>query len=118
MRDTYFEALQAVEAARRPGELRIRPHDAVEAIAQAGLLLDLPEPGEFPDGAVEWMFVSGYIYYQDGLITVRYDDRDEDGGPACLAPEAGALKIVDADDARDLALALLAAAHHMEKETR
>lgn len=38
-------ALAVLEAARRPGELRIHPNDAVEALAQAGLLApDLPAP--------------------------------------------------------------------------
>lgn len=41
----YDRALAVLEAARRPGELRIHPHDAVEALAQAGLLApELPAP--------------------------------------------------------------------------
>lgn len=35
---SYDQALRVLETARRPGELRIHPHDAVEALAQAGLL--------------------------------------------------------------------------------
>lgn len=43
----YDRALAVLEAARRPGELRIHPHDAVEALAQAGLLMpDLPEAND------------------------------------------------------------------------
>ena len=39
----YDRALAVLEAARRPGEIRIHPHDAVEALAQAGLIApDLP----------------------------------------------------------------------------
>ncbi|WP_411708652.1 hypothetical protein [Corynebacterium sp. LaCa116] len=41
----YDRALKALEAARRPGDLRIHPNDAVEALGQAGLIApDLPEP--------------------------------------------------------------------------
>ncbi|MHB2251404.1 hypothetical protein [Corynebacterium aurimucosum] len=41
----YDRALRVLEAARRPGEMRIHPNDAVEALAQAGLLAeDLPAP--------------------------------------------------------------------------
>ncbi|MFR9969217.1 hypothetical protein ACL1HL_00915 [Corynebacterium striatum] len=41
----FDRALRVLEAARRPGEHRIHPHDAVEALAKAGLLApDLPEP--------------------------------------------------------------------------
>lgn len=41
----FDRALKVLEQVRRPGELRIHPHDAVEALAQAGLLAeDLPAP--------------------------------------------------------------------------
>ncbi len=41
----YDHALKVLEDARRPGDLRIHPADAVEALAQAGLLAeDLPAP--------------------------------------------------------------------------
>lgn len=41
----FVHALAVLEAARRPGEIRIHPHDAVEALAKAGLIMpDLPEP--------------------------------------------------------------------------
>ncbi|MHA7726208.1 hypothetical protein [Corynebacterium hesseae] len=51
----FDRALVVLESARRPGELRIHPNDAVEALAQAGLLApDLPEPNDpsifVPDG--------------------------------------------------------------------
>ena len=43
--NNFDRALAVLEAARRPGDLRIHPHDAVEALAQAGLLADdLPAP--------------------------------------------------------------------------
>lgn len=51
----YDRALAVLEQARRPGDLRIHPADAVEALAQAGLLMpDLPEANDpsifVPDG--------------------------------------------------------------------
>lgn len=51
----FVHALAVLEAARRPGEIRIHPHDAVEALAKAGLIMtDLPEPNDpgifVPDG--------------------------------------------------------------------
>lgn len=43
----YDQALHVLEAARRPGEHRIHPTDAVEALAEAGLLApDLPEAND------------------------------------------------------------------------
>ncbi len=44
----FDQALHILEAARRPGDLRIHPTDAVEALANAGLLM----PEEKP--AVNW----------------------------------------------------------------
>lgn len=51
----FDQALKVLEAARRPGDLRIHPTDAVEALANAGLLApDLPEANGLdiavPDG--------------------------------------------------------------------
>lgn len=54
----FVHALAVLEAARRPGEIRIHPHDAVEALAKAGLIMpDLPEPsrGMTPRGAVWYL---------------------------------------------------------------
>ena len=52
---TYDRALHLLESIRRPGEMRIHPHDAVEALAQAGLLTpELPEPIEEKDGTAWW----------------------------------------------------------------
>lgn len=43
----YDRALAVLETARRPGELRIHPNDAVEALAEAGLLKpDLPKSND------------------------------------------------------------------------
>ena len=53
----YDQALAVLEAARRPGEHRIHPHDAVEALEQAGLLApDLPERSR-------GMGTSGAVWY-------------------------------------------------------
>ena len=50
----YDRALRVLEDARRPGEHRIHPNDAVEALAQAGLLApDLPEPSYTVPGCKE-----------------------------------------------------------------
>ena len=57
----YDRALKALEAARRPGDLRIHPHDAVEELAKAGLLAeDLPEP--------DWGTTHGATWYLPGPI--------------------------------------------------
>ena len=54
---SYDRALEVLEAARRPGEHRIHPHDAVEALANAGLLApDLPERSR-------GMGTSGAVWY-------------------------------------------------------
>ncbi|MTD91133.1 hypothetical protein [Corynebacterium hiratae] len=68
----YDQALRVLEQARRPGDLRIHPNDAVEALAQAGLLM--PEPPE-PDaldrkGWPHWK-LHGYGPHKD-TIHVEY----------------------------------------------
>lgn len=62
----FVHALAVLEAARRPGEIRIHPHDAVEALAKAGLIIPyLPEPNDpgifVPDGK------AGYLEGHTGL---------------------------------------------------
>lgn len=58
----YDRALAVLEAARRPGEHRIHPHDAVEALAEAGLLAeDLPKPSR-------GMGTHGAVWYLPGPI--------------------------------------------------
>lgn len=53
----YDQALAVLEDARRPGDLRIHPNDAVEALAEAGLLApDLPERSR-------GMGTSGAVWY-------------------------------------------------------
>ena len=52
----YDRALHILESARRPGDLRIHPTDAVEALAQAGLLMPgLPDPtNTLTDESLVW----------------------------------------------------------------
>ena len=70
----YDRALEVLEAARRPGDLRIHPTDAVEALAQVGLLApDLPEPDRENDlqGAVWYLNTQiGYIASGGPVIDV------------------------------------------------
>lgn len=104
----FVHALAVLEAARRPGEIRIHPHDAVEALAKAGLIMtDLPEPSytvtECEEEYPVWEPGSGYSIEKEapGEVTVSYH-----GEPAePLTPQ----------EARELAHALLAAANHTEE---
>lgn len=58
----FDKALEILEQARRPGELRIHPTDAVEALAEAGLLAeDLPKPSR-------GMGSGGAVWYLPGPI--------------------------------------------------
>lgn len=103
----FVHALAVLEAARRPGEIRIHPHDAVEALAKAGLITpDMPEPSyvvtECDEQYPVWEPGSGYSIEKEapGEVTVSYH-----GEPAePLTPQ----------EARNLALALLAAAQYAE----
>lgn len=111
--NNYDRALKVLEAARRPGELRIHPTDAVEALAKAGLLMpDLPESngsdGFVPDGK-EWLPEGPYgpIVWTAPDSTVMVQRVE----PGDLTP----------DEARFFALTVLAAAqysaaNHKEEE--
>lgn len=68
---TFDRALEVLEAARRPGELRIHPLDAVEALTQAGLLAsDLPEKDRItPAGTSVWE-------PQNALVTQAFADGE------------------------------------------
>lgn len=92
---TYDEALRVLEQVRRPGELRIHPNDAVEALAQAGLLAeDLPAPDsdmrdpkwqkeyesawDYPEAPSIWDATALYeigVFPEDNTITI-WDDRE------------------------------------------
>lgn len=105
----FLHALAVLEAARRPGEIRIHPHDAVEALAKAGLIMpDLPEPRTFPD-TYEWHMKDGYVSLEDGILHVIHDETDEDWEPAELEPDPGELCFSDTTKARETAHAILAA---------
>lgn len=109
--DNIDRALAVLEAARRPGEIRIHPYDAVEALAKAGLIMpDLPEPRTFPDtGEYEWHMKDGYVSLEDGIIHVIHDETDEDWEPAELEPDCAEIRISDTSKARENAYAILAA---------
>ena len=104
----FVHALAVLEAARRPGEIRIHPHDAVEALAKAGLIMpDMPEPSyvvtECDEQYPVWEPGSDYSIEKEapGEVTVSYH-----GEPAePLTPQ----------EARKLAHALLAEANYQEK---
>ena len=104
----FVHALAVLEAARRPGEIRIHPHDAVEALAKAGLIapermiphpnppIDVHKPAwevtEFPD---KWVSVLAKKIW--------------------ITDSHGWGKSITTDQARNLALALLAAAQYAEE---
>ena len=92
----FDQALKVLEAARRPGDLRIHPHDAVEALAKAGLLApDLPERsrGMGTSGAV-W-----YLPYHIGdirrmgehIVAFGHDCQEKSFRLVLNAPEAVAI---------------------------
>lgn len=105
--DNIDRALAALEDARRPGEIRIHPYDAVEALAKAGLLApDLPEPNDpgifVPDGK-GWIPGGPHgpsVWTAPGspIMVQRIEPGD-------LTPE----------EARGVAYALLAAANYSEE---
>ena len=109
--DNIDRALAVLEASRRPGEIRIHPYDAVEALAKAGLIMtDLPEPRTFPDtGGYEWHMKDGYVSLEDGIIHVIHDETDEDWEPAKLESDCAEIRISDTSKARENAYAILAA---------
>lgn len=102
----YDYALAVLEDARRPGDLRIHPHDAVEALAQAGLLAeDLPE-----DNDLDIAVPNGKAWLPCGLI-----------GPSVWTVPGGRIMVQRVEpgdltpaEARFFALAVLAAAKHAE----
>lgn len=103
-------ALQVLEEARRLGEVRIDPHDAVEAIVQAGLLApELPDPTfSFSDGTKAWFIEDGEEGY---CIGATYIFNDE----ILLRTAAGKVKGAPSQ-MRKIALALLAATNHAQEE--
>lgn len=103
----YDRALRVLEDARRPGDLRIHPNDAVEALSNAGLLAaDLPVPVGEAGGDAWWEPCGpGYVVtrYKEP-ITGRYLIGVDD------SPYA-----VESQEAHELGLAILAAAKHKEE---
>lgn len=101
-------ALQVLEEARRLGEVRIDPHDAVEAIVQAGLLApELPEPAfSFSDGTKAWFVEDDEVR---GIASIYIFN-----GEVLLSTAAGKVKGAPSQ-MRKIALALLAATNHAEE---
>lgn len=102
----YDRALAVLESARRPGDLRIHPHDAVEALAQAGLLApDLPEPDSVSHKGWPHWKLHGYGDHND-TVHVAYIAGDVFiNSPSCNMSAR-------ADDAAALARIIHAAAHY------
>lgn len=104
----YDQALHILESARRPGDLRIHPTDAVEALAQAGLLApDLPESNGsdgFVPGGKEWLPGGPYgpIVWTAPDSTVMVQRIE----PGDLTP----------DEANAFALTVLAAAQYSKEK--
>lgn len=100
----YDQALRVLEDARHPGEIRIHPHDAVEALAKAGLIApDLPEANDpsifVPDG-------KGWLL-------------DDENGPVVWTAPGGLVMVqriepgdLTPDEANAFALTVLAAAQY------
>lgn len=106
----YDRALAVLEQARRPGELRIHPHDAVEALAQAGLLApDLPERsrGMGTSGAVWYLpyHIGDIRRMREHIVAFGHDCQDK---PFRL--------VLTEEETETIARTLLAAANHKEGE--
>lgn len=111
----YDRALEVLEAARRPGEHRIHPHDAVEALAEAGLLA--PEnvpPHPNPPMDVHqpaWAFrdKEGWNYPTRNWVS-RLGKR------IWITDSKGWGESLTISQAHELTAALLSAINHQEKE--
>ncbi|OFP63523.1 hypothetical protein HMPREF2978_00645 [Corynebacterium sp. HMSC074C01] len=92
----FDQALKVLEAARRPGELRIHPNDAVEALADAGLLAeDLPEPSRgMGSGGAVWYLpgpVGDIRSYGEHIVVFGHDCQEKPFRLVLNAPEAVAI---------------------------
>ena len=105
----FDRALAVLDAARRPGEIRsIHPYDAVEALANAGLLApDLPEANATD------------IFVPDGKGWLL----DDENGPVVWTAPGGLVMVQRVEpgdltpaEARFFALAVLAAAQYSKGE--
>ena len=104
----FDRALAVLDAARRPGDLRIHPHDAVEALAQAGLLAeDLPDAND-----LDIPVPNGKAWIPCGLT-----------GPSVWTAPGGRIMVQRVEpgdltpaEARFFALAVLAAAQYSKEQ--
>lgn len=106
----YDRALRVLEDARHPGELRLHPHDAVEALAQAGLLAeDLPEPSR-------GMGTSGAVWYLPGPIGDIRRMREHIVAFGHDCQEKSFRLVLNEAETETIAHTLLAAANYREEE--
>lgn len=104
--DTYL-----TDPAPEPGEIRIHPHDAVEALAKAGLITpDLPEPSRGMTAP------RGKVWYLDGPIgDIRRTGEDiVVFGHDCR--HQSFRLVLNKAEAETIAHTLLAAARYQEEE--
>lgn len=108
----YDQALRVLEQARRPGDLRIHPNDAVEALAKAGLLMpDLPEKDVVSaNGTPVWRPEKGL------MVTAFRDGEVRMGIPPTYPDTEFREAIYTQQSATEQALALLAAAQYSKGE--
>jgi len=106
--DNIDRALAVLEAARRPGEIRIHPYDAVEALAKAGLISPyLPEPS--------YVVTECEYEYPVWECSGRYSIEEETPGYITIFDEGEPAESLTLQEARQIGLALLAAAQHAEE---
>ena len=106
----YDRALEVLEAARRPGDLRIHPTDAVEALAQAGLLAeDLPKPSR-------GMSAGGAVWYLPGPIGDIRRMREHIVAFGHDCQEKSFRLVLNEAETETIAHTLLAAANYREEE--
>lgn len=94
-------------------------HIITEALDDAGLLMpDLPEPGVFSDGSLEWSTIDGFVNLEPGEpLFISHDERDSEIATPGLDPDPGEIIITKPEYAYALACCILAAADHMEKNS-
>lgn len=105
MTSNQDEARKVIERALIGKNFLQGASDAAQALADAGLLMpDLPEPKRYPDGFLEWNTTSGLVELIPGEpLRVALESIPEE--PLIDKPE----------DVVNLALSLLSAADHMER---
>lgn len=109
-----YRAVMAIEHAVTAGyspEQTASLLDKFELIAPS---LPAPDTSFLSRGEKEWDMGDGYVNLNDGGITVRYDERDEDTYLTAPAPEPGEIRITDTTQGRAVAYAILAACEYKD----